>query len=114
MYYTRPTSRVARIVVPGFPHHVTQRGSNGQEVFFVEDDRMVYLDLLERQAQTFLSKAERMLGRRLRSPYSIGRPPQSEGILLVNGFLRFGRNDSNGGRPRFGSPSSRLRASSLP
>ena len=33
----------------------------------------VYLDLLERQAQTFLSKAESMLGRRLR-PLPVGRP----------------------------------------
>jgi len=31
----------------------------------VGDDRRVYVDLLERQAQTFLSKAESMLGRRL-------------------------------------------------
>ena len=45
--------RVARIVVPGVPHHVTQRGNNRQEVFFVDDDRGFYLDLLGRQAQRF-------------------------------------------------------------
>ena len=38
--------RVARIVLPGQPHHVTQRGNNRQDVFFVDDDRCVYLDLL--------------------------------------------------------------------
>jgi REP element-mobilizing transposase RayT len=65
--------RVARIVVPGVPHHVTQRGNNRQEVFFVDDDRRFYLELLARQAQTFLSKTERMLGRRLR-PLPVGRP----------------------------------------
>jgi putative transposase len=43
--------RVARIAIPGVPHHITQRGNNRQEVFFVEDDREVYLHLLERQAQ---------------------------------------------------------------
>ncbi|MFH0981453.1 MAG: transposase, partial [Planctomycetota bacterium] len=28
--------RVARIVLPGQPHHVTQRGNNRQDVFFVD------------------------------------------------------------------------------
>jgi len=45
---SRPVPRVGRTVVPGFPHHVTQRGSNPKEVFFVDDDRRVYLDLLDR------------------------------------------------------------------
>jgi putative transposase len=34
----------------GFAHHVTQRGNNRQDVFLVEDDRRVYLDLLREQA----------------------------------------------------------------
>lgn len=38
--------RVARIVVPGLPHHVTQRGNNRQDVFFTNDDRRAYLNLL--------------------------------------------------------------------
>ena len=38
--------RVARIVLPGQPHHVTQRGNNHQDVSFVDDDHWVYLDLL--------------------------------------------------------------------
>lgn len=42
--------RVARIVVPGAPHHVTQRGNNRQDVFFVDDDRRVYLRLLAQLA----------------------------------------------------------------
>ena len=46
-------SRVARIVVPGCPHHVTQRGNNGQDVFFVDDDRRVYLCLLGEQSERF-------------------------------------------------------------
>ena len=33
--------------------HVTQRGNNRQEVFFVDDDRRFYLDLLAGQAQRF-------------------------------------------------------------
>ena len=35
--------RVARVVVSGVPHHVTQRGNRGQDVFFSEEDRERYL-----------------------------------------------------------------------
>jgi len=42
--------RVARIIVSGYPHHITQRGNNRQDVFFVADDRRVYLTLLQEQA----------------------------------------------------------------
>jgi putative transposase len=43
--------RVARIVVPNVPHHVTQRGNNRQEVFFVDDDRRAYLKTLAEQCR---------------------------------------------------------------
>lgn len=46
-------TRIARIVVPGAAHHVTQRGNNRQDVFFVEDDKRVYLRLLGEQSQRF-------------------------------------------------------------
>jgi putative transposase len=42
--------RAARIVLPGLPHHVIQRGNNRQDVFFVEDDRRAYLELLAQQS----------------------------------------------------------------
>ena len=45
--------RVARIVLPGLPHHITQRGNNRQDVFFVADDYRVYLDLLREQAHRY-------------------------------------------------------------
>jgi putative transposase len=45
--------RVARIVVPGVPHHITQRGNNRLDVFFVDDDRRAYLDMLGEQADRF-------------------------------------------------------------
>ena len=38
--------RVARIVLSGFTHHVTQRGNNRQDVFFLDEDRLVYLEVL--------------------------------------------------------------------
>ena len=45
--------RVARVVIAGCPHHVTQRGNNRQDVFFVDDDRRVYLEFLREQALRF-------------------------------------------------------------
>jgi putative transposase len=42
--------RIARIVIPGIPHHITQRGNNRQDVFFLEDDRRHYLDILRVQS----------------------------------------------------------------
>ena len=39
--------RAARIVVPHAPHHVTQRGSRRGPVFFCDDDRRLYLQLLK-------------------------------------------------------------------
>lgn len=39
-------ARLARIVVPHVPHHVTQRGNRRQRVFFGDEDYRRYLDLL--------------------------------------------------------------------
>ena len=38
--------RASRVVVAGCPHHVTQRGNNRQDIFFVDDDRRVFVELL--------------------------------------------------------------------
>jgi putative transposase len=38
--------RIARIVVPGLPHHVTQRGNRRMDTFFGDDDNRAYLQLL--------------------------------------------------------------------
>jgi putative transposase len=51
--YSAAMPRIARIIVPGAPHHITQRGNNRQDVFFVDDDRRVYLGLLQEQAQSY-------------------------------------------------------------
>lgn len=39
-------SRLARIVVPGCPHHVTQRGNRREPIFFEHGDQEIYRDLL--------------------------------------------------------------------
>lgn len=41
--------RFPRLVIPGLPHHVTQRGSRRQQTFFSEDDYHAYVDLLVEQ-----------------------------------------------------------------
>jgi len=40
--------RLARLVVPGYPHHITQRGSRRQQTFFDVADYRAYLDLMIR------------------------------------------------------------------
>src|SRR5882672_4557138 len=39
-------ARIGRIVVPGFPYRVTQRGNRRQQVFFEPSDYAFYRDLL--------------------------------------------------------------------
>jgi len=39
-------ARISRVVLPGIPHHVTQRGNRRQKVFFGETDYRKYLDYI--------------------------------------------------------------------
>ena len=39
---------IARVVIPGCPHHVTQRGNHRQKVFFSDRDREMYLKLMHK------------------------------------------------------------------
>jgi len=39
-------ARMARLVVPHFPHHVTQRGNRRQRTFFSEEDYQTCIELL--------------------------------------------------------------------
>jgi putative transposase len=39
-------ARLARVVVPGVPHHVTQRGNGRARIFFGDEDYALYRDLL--------------------------------------------------------------------
>ena len=38
--------QVARVVVPDYPHHITQRGNRRQQTFFAEEDYRAYLHLM--------------------------------------------------------------------
>jgi len=46
-------SRLARIVVPGLAHHVTQRGNRREAIFFEDGDQEVYQGLLAEQARRY-------------------------------------------------------------
>jgi putative transposase len=46
-------SRMSRVVVPGVPHHVTQRGNARQVTFLNDNDRQVYMDRLRGNRQEF-------------------------------------------------------------
>jgi putative transposase len=44
-------ARLARVVIPGLPHHVTQRGNHREAVFFRDNDYRAYLELISRAAR---------------------------------------------------------------
>ena len=39
-------ARLARVVAPGLPHHITQWGNRGQPTFFCDEDYQHYLELM--------------------------------------------------------------------
>ncbi len=39
--------RFARVVIPNCPHHIIHRGNRRQNVFFCDNDKKLYLDLLK-------------------------------------------------------------------
>ena len=46
-------ARMARVVVPGYPHHVTQRGNRRQQTFFTDHDYEHYIALVAQFAREF-------------------------------------------------------------
>ena len=44
-------ARMARVVVEGVPHHITQRGNNRQDVFLRDEDRRFYLKTLSERCR---------------------------------------------------------------
>ena len=45
--------RNSRVVAIGYPHHITQRGNNREPVFFDDEDRWAYLDVLSHYTQKY-------------------------------------------------------------
>jgi len=46
-------ARMARIVVPEYPHHVTQRGVRSLPILRGNEDRRSYLEFMSRETQRF-------------------------------------------------------------
>ena len=44
-------ARLPRIVVPGYPHHVTARGNRREPIFFEDGDQDIYCDILAEQVR---------------------------------------------------------------
>jgi len=45
-------ARMARVVIPDYPHHVTQRGNRRQKTFFCEDDYRYNINLIKQHTRT--------------------------------------------------------------
>jgi putative transposase len=50
---TPAMARLPRLVIPGQPHHIIQRGNNRQQVFHDTDDHSVFLNWLREAAKSF-------------------------------------------------------------
>lgn len=80
--------RTARIAIPEVPHHITQRDNNRQDVFFVDDDRRVYLSILKEQSK---KHGLEILGWCLMTNHIhlIGRPAGEESMAKALGRTHF-------------------------
>jgi putative transposase len=46
-------ARMARVVLPNYPNHITQRGNWRQNIFREEEDYLLYLELLQKYSQRY-------------------------------------------------------------
>jgi putative transposase len=78
--------RMARAVLPGVAHHLTQRGVDRRDVFFSDTQRAVYLQLANLSLQTF---HVRVLGYCLMSNHVhwVVIPPSAESLARAFGLL---------------------------
>ncbi len=56
LYSIIPMPRIARVCAEGYPHHITQRGNNREKVFFDDEDKRFYLDVLQRYKDKYKVK----------------------------------------------------------
>ena len=75
-------ARMARVVIPNYPHHVTQPGNRRQKTFSCEDDYRYNTKLIKQHTRTgrplgsteFIRKLEVFTGEEL-APKKPGRKP---------------------------------------
>ena len=46
-------ARLSRLVIPGYPHHVTQRGVRSIDIFSSDEDRYAYLNFMAEESERF-------------------------------------------------------------
>ena len=46
-------ARISRLVVPKYPHPITQRGVRSMAIFQTDEDRRAYLQFLAKEAERF-------------------------------------------------------------
>ncbi len=46
-------ARLSRLVIPGYPHHVTQRGVRSMNIFHNDEDRLAYLEFMAKEGKRF-------------------------------------------------------------
>jgi len=97
-------ARIARVVAPGLPHHVTQRGNRRQQTFFC-DDRLVkvspLLELVDDWGRFIAGQiAEREVSL-LRKQERTGSPLGGEGFIdrLERALDRSLRKQKTGPKP---------------
>ena len=90
-------ARLARVVIPGIPHHVTQRGNGRARVFFGDRDYAFYRVSMAVEIRTFLTAGKKLARnlpcsdfsprstswwseRRAISPCQCRQPPQAVAI----------------------------------
>jgi putative transposase len=44
-------TRLARMIISGLPHHVTQRGNRREAIFFEDEDQQLYCEMLAELAR---------------------------------------------------------------
>ena len=48
-----PMARLPRLTLPGYPHHVLQRGNNRQTIFISSQDHQAFLEFLQESSRAF-------------------------------------------------------------
>ncbi len=46
-------ARIARVVIPNYPHHIMHRGNRREKVFFNRNDKQAYIDFLIKYAEKY-------------------------------------------------------------
>ncbi len=46
-------ARISRLVVPGYPHHITQRGVRSMDIFNCDEDRHAYIKFMANEGRRF-------------------------------------------------------------